>query len=140
MCGSYWIANRRRAGGRRGEVDSGTPLAEYALVIEKGLEPMMETLRRSVRIANPNGLHMRPAAAFAELAAQFDSSVKLGRDAQTVDGKNWLELLLLAAEPGTELMLEVSGPDAPKAIEALAQQLASVPAPENDERTLSPKG
>ena len=109
-------------------------------MIEKGLDSMVETLRRSVTIANPNGLHMRPAAAFAELAAQFDSSVRLARNAQVVDGKNWLELLLLAAEPGTELTLEVSGPDAPKAMEALAEQLASVPAPENDEQSVSPKG
>jgi phosphotransferase system HPr (HPr) family protein len=109
-------------------------------VVPKGLSPMTERLRRSVTIVNPQGLHMRPAAAFAELAARFDSSVNVCRDAQVVDGKNWLELLLLAAEPGTELIVEVAGPDAAQALDALAQQLASIPAPENGERPLSPKG
>ena len=99
---------------------------------------MTQTLRRTVTIANPNGLHMRPAAAFAELAAKFNSSVKLARDTQTVDGRNWLELLLLAAEPGTELTLEVAGPDAAQAIDALAKQLASVPAPEEDQQPVNP--
>lgn len=86
---------------------------------------MNETVRRSVRITNPQGLHMRPAAAFAELAGRFESSVSVANAHQTVDGKNWVELLLLAAEPGTELLLEVSGRDAARALEALAKQLGA---------------
>ena len=105
----------------------------------KGLGPVTEPLRQSVKIANPQGLHMRPAAAFAELASRFESSVTVYRENQPVDGKNWLELLLLAAEPGTELLLEVAGRDAATALDALATQLASVPAPELDPPP-SPKG
>src|SRR5262249_37403021 len=112
-CGSFWSGNRRR--GSRAPGDGWwTILGKNAG--ENGRPSMTETRRRTVTIANPNGLHMRPAAAFAELAAKFNSSVKLARDAQSVDGKNWLELLLLAAEPGTELTLEVAGPDAAQAI------------------------
>jgi phosphotransferase system HPr (HPr) family protein len=106
--------------------------------MDEGLGIMAETLRRTVTIANPHGLHMRPAAAFAELAGKFDSSVKLAREAQVVDGKNWLELLLLAAEPGTELVLEVSGPDAPLALEALAEQLASMPPADEPQQQTNP--
>lgn len=104
-----------------------------------GLEPLMEPLRRSVTITNPQGLHMRPAAAFAELAARFESNVLVARDSQKVDGKNWLELLLLAAEPGTELMLEVAGRDAASAIDALATALAATPRAD-EPSPLSPKG
>ena len=80
---------------------------------------------------------MRPAAAFAELAARFESSVCVYRqENQPVDGKNWLELLLLAAGPGTKLTLEVNGTDASEGLEALAEVLATVPPPDDDD---SPK-
>jgi phosphotransferase system HPr (HPr) family protein len=86
---------------------------------------MNETLRRNVKIANPQGLHMRPAAAFAELAGRFECVVTVSRAELTVDGKNWVELLLLAAEEGMELQLEVTGRDAPRAIDVLAAQLGA---------------
>jgi len=82
-------------------------------------------LRRTVVVTNPQGLHVRPAAAFAELAARFESKVTVSRgDGQPVDGKFWPDLLLLAAEKGTTLELEVDGRDAAQAIDALAKALA----------------
>jgi phosphotransferase system HPr (HPr) family protein len=87
-----------------------------------------ETLRQTVRIANPSGLHLRPAAEFVQRAMQFQSSVTLKKDGKAVNGKSALELMLLAAEKDTELTLEVSGPDAAAAIEALAPILEA-PAP-----------
>ncbi len=67
------------------------------IVVSKGPETVREPLRREITIVNPQGLHMRPAAAFAEKAGSFESSVIVFRDvSQPVDGKNWLELLLLA--------------------------------------------
>lgn len=92
----------------------------------KGLHDMNEPLRRVVTIANPQGLHIRPAAAFAELAQRFEAKVTVSREGQTVDGKFWPDLLLLAAEQGTQLLLEVQGPDAADAVDPLADQLAAV--------------
>jgi phosphotransferase system HPr (HPr) family protein len=85
-------------------------------------------LRRVVKVANPQGLHVRPAAAFAELAARFESRVTLRRDGsdEVVNGKLWPELLLLSAEQGTPLVLEVDGSDAPAAIDALTRILDSI--------------
>jgi phosphotransferase system HPr (HPr) family protein len=82
-------------------------------------------LRREVTIANPQGLHLRPAAAFAKLARQFTSSVTVIRDDRCVNGKSQLDLLLLAAEPGAILAVEVEGPDAVSALNLLAELLAS---------------
>lgn len=90
-----------------------------------GPPPNHGPLRRVVTVANPQGLHIRPAAAFAELAARFESRVAVSREGQTVDGKFWPDLLMLAAEHGTALTLEVDGKDAADALEALAQLLAS---------------
>lgn len=81
-------------------------------------------LRRVVTVGNPQGLHVRPAAAFAELAARFECKVSVMRDDTAVDGKFWPDLLLLAAEQGTQLTLVVDGPGAPEALEALARQLS----------------
>jgi phosphocarrier protein HPr len=84
-----------------------------------------ETLQRQVTITNPHGFHMRPATAFAQLAGKFRSAVWLHKGEKRMNGKSPLELMFLGADQGTELTLEVSGEDAPQALEALAQLLAA---------------
>jgi phosphotransferase system HPr (HPr) family protein len=84
-----------------------------------------ETLRKKVTITNPQGFHMRPMSAFVQLAGKFQSTVYvLKADGARIDGKSMLGLLGLAAEQGTELTLEVSGPDDQAALEALAELMA----------------
>jgi phosphotransferase system HPr (HPr) family protein len=84
-----------------------------------------EPLRRKVTITNPQGFHMRPMSAFVQLAAKFRSTVHvLKADGQRIDGKSMLGLLGLAAEQGTELTLEVSGPDEQEALGALAELMS----------------
>jgi phosphotransferase system HPr (HPr) family protein len=90
-----------------------------------------ETLRQKVVITNPQGFHMRPLTAFVQLANQFQSTVTVCKDGQRSNGRSALELMALAAEQGTELVLEVSGSDARAALDALARLLAS-PSPEAD--------
>jgi phosphotransferase system HPr (HPr) family protein len=86
--------------------------------------------RRDVTVANPQGLHLRPAATFAKLARQFPGTVSVLRNGQSVNGKSQLDLLLLAAEPNSVLTVEVTGPDAELAVELLAGLLAN---PNSDE-------
>jgi phosphotransferase system HPr (HPr) family protein len=70
---------------------------------------------------------MRPGRAFVELAGQFRSKVRVHRkESEPVDGKSLMELLLLGAEPGTELTVEVEGPDGPAALAALVDLLANL--------------
>jgi phosphotransferase system HPr (HPr) family protein len=82
-----------------------------------------EICQRQVTIVNPQGFHMRPVTLFAQTAGRFQSTVTLRKDDQRVNGKSPLELMVLGAEQGTELTLEVSGPDAPAAIDVLARIL-----------------
>ena len=83
-----------------------------------------EILIREVIVANSQGLHIRPAAAFAELAARFQANVTVSRDGgERVNGKLWPDLLLLAAEKGTKLLIEAEGRDAGNALDALAKLL-----------------
>ena len=98
-----------------------------------------EPLRRVVTVANPQGLHMRPAAAFAKAARQYQSTVTVSRDDRSVNGKSQIDLLLLAAEPGAQLVLEVNGEDAPLALNELGAILESV-FEENDGASPPPKG
>ncbi len=97
------------------------------------------TLEKKVVITNPMGFHMRPVAAFATLARQFQSDVYLRREDQRVNGKSPLDLLLLAAEQGTELTLEVSGPDAATALPALVELLTNYAADPDPEPPLPTK-
>jgi phosphotransferase system HPr (HPr) family protein len=89
-----------------------------------------DRLQRTVQITNPQGLHLRPSAAFAELAGKFQSAVTVSLEGRSVNGKSVWDLLLLAATQGSELMVEVEGPDAGAALDALATLLAAPGPPE----------
>ncbi|MFO0850811.1 MAG: HPr family phosphocarrier protein [Gemmataceae bacterium] len=81
-------------------------------------------LRRTVRVCNPLGLHMRPATAFAQAARGYQAAVTVWHGDKRADGKSSLDLILLVAECGAELVLEVDGADAEAALPALAARLA----------------
>ena len=93
-----------------------------------------EPLKQTVLVTNPEGFHMRPMRAFVELAMQFRSQISVQRDeAEPLDGKSMMSLMLLVAEPGTELTVEAEGPDALAAVAALADLLANLESREDVE-------
>jgi phosphotransferase system HPr (HPr) family protein len=55
------------------------------------------------------------------LAMQFESTIEIVRDGDRFDGKSILALMTLAAEQGTQLLLQAEGPDAGEALDALAK-------------------
>ncbi len=77
-------------------------------------------VERNVTILNQKGLHVRPATLFAETAGKFKACIEVVKDGQIVDGKSCIDLLTLAAEPGTPLLLRASGTDAQDAVTTLA--------------------
>jgi phosphocarrier protein len=86
---------------------------------------MTETLRQSVAITSPNGFHLRPIAAFAEAANRHACSVVVHRNGmEPVNGKSILGLMGLAADKGTELVIEITGPNAEAAMSELVKILA----------------
>lgn len=80
-----------------------------------------QSVTREVQIANKLGLHARPAMQFVELANRFKAVVTVSKEAQMVDGKSIMQVMLLAASCGTNLLLSADGPDAADAIDALAE-------------------
>ena len=78
----------------------------------------------TVTIRNRKGLHARASAKFVKCAEQFEATVTVARDGQTVGGTSIMGLLMLAAGPGTQLMISATGLEAPEAIEALEALVA----------------
>ena len=72
-----------------------------------------------VEIKNADGLHMRPAMQFVDIATKFTSDIIVSNRENTVDGKSIMQMSMLAATCGTKLKLRAQGPDAQKAVEAL---------------------
>ncbi len=80
---------------------------------------------RSVRIANRNGIHARPAAEIVKVAAKFKSEIVLVRDDLEVNGKSIMGVMMLAAEFGSTLAIRAAGDDADAAVEAIATCIAN---------------
>lgn len=78
-------------------------------------------IRRNVVICNKRGLHARAAARFVKLAWQFDAEVEVAKNGTAVSGRSIMGLMMLAAGPGTAIELRATGPDAARALDALAQ-------------------
>jgi len=72
-----------------------------------------------VTIRNRKGLHARASARFVKCAEEFNASISVTRDGNTVGGTSIMGLMMLAAGPGTQLHLLAEGPEAPEAIDAL---------------------
>ena len=65
-----------------------------------------------IQVTNKLGLHARASAKLAQLAARFESNIHIGKDEQNlVDCKSIMELMLLAAGIGSELVLMTRGND-----------------------------
>jgi phosphocarrier protein HPr len=74
----------------------------------------------AVTIRNRKGLHARASAKFVKCAESFDATVRVIREGHAaVGGTSIMGLMMLAAGPGTVIMLEAEGPQGPEAIEAL---------------------
>ena len=56
-----------------------------------------------VEIANADGLHMRPAMQFVDVASRFDCEISVSNGQTNVDGKSIMQMSMLAAMCGTKL-------------------------------------
>jgi phosphocarrier protein HPr len=74
-----------------------------------------------VQIKNADGLHMRPAMQFVDLASKFESEITVSNTQASVDGKSIMQMSMLAATCGTKLTLRAEGADAEQAVNALRE-------------------
>ena len=72
-------------------------------------------------VADPVGLHARPAAAFVRLAGSFDAEITVNG----ADGGSVLDLMALGITQGQSVHIEANGADATAAVAALTDMLES---------------
>ena len=80
--------------------------------------PVCET---ELEIKNADGLHMRPAMQFVDVANKFDCTVTVSSGETEVDGKSIMQMSMLAATVGTKLKIKAEGDDAEQLIVALRE-------------------
>ena len=82
-------------------------------------------LTNTVTIINKLGLHARAAAQFANTANRFGSEIKVGVNGKLVDAKSVMSLMLLAANKGTQILLQVQGSDEQEAMQAVVDLIGN---------------
>jgi phosphocarrier protein HPr len=68
-------------------------------------------IKTKITIINKLGLHARASAKFVSTTTKFQSHIEVTKDKQTVNGKSIMGVMMLAANKGSELILEIEGPD-----------------------------
>jgi len=75
--------------------------------------------RRTLRIRNSLGLHLRPASLFVTEAGKYQSQISIYKDGMKADGKSIIGLVGLAAGKNSKITIEAVGDDAEQALDAL---------------------
>ena len=82
-------------------------------------------LSRELLITNKRGLHARASAKFVQLVERFNAEVWVTRGGETVGGTSIMGLMMLAAGPGTTVVVSAKGEEAQQALDAIAELVAS---------------
>jgi phosphocarrier protein HPr len=81
--------------------------------------------KETAKVVNKLGLHARPAAMLVTAASRYASEVYFTKNGLRVNGKSIMGVMMLAAEMGSELLVEVIGPDEDQALSDILQVIAS---------------
>ena len=73
-------------------------------------------ISQTTKIVNKLGLHARPSALLVTTASKFQSEVHFTKNGLRVNGKSILGVMMLAAEMGSDLLIELDGPDEEQAM------------------------
>ena len=72
-----------------------------------------------VQVNNRLGLHARASAELVKVATGYESDIQLSLEDQTVDGKNIMGIMMLAATCGSQITITAEGKDADLALSAI---------------------
>jgi phosphocarrier protein HPr len=76
-------------------------------------------IKKTLNIINKLGLHARASAKLTKLAGSFKSEVFISRNDRRVNAKSIMGVMMLAAGLGSQVELEIDGPDEEAAMQAL---------------------
>lgn len=68
-------------------------------------------IKTTIKIINTLGLHARASAKFVSTASKYQSRIDVTKNTQTVNGKSIMGVMMLAANKGSEITMEIEGPD-----------------------------
>ena len=76
-------------------------------------------LTKDLTVTNEMGVHARPASTIVQVAGKFKSEITFIKDDIRANAKSILNILLLAAEMGAVISVEVEGEDEQEAMMAI---------------------
>lgn len=82
-------------------------------------------VKQKLTVINPEGLHMRPAAVFAEQMALFESDIYIRYKNARVNAKSLLSILSACIKCGAEIDIECSGKDEVEAVHKAIELIES---------------
>lgn len=83
-----------------------------------------EPIVRSIGIVNMRGLHARASAKFVQLVSAYDAEVVVEKDGAKVGGTSIMGLMMLAASPGSSIIVSATGNQAREVMDALQTLIA----------------
>ncbi|MBK5527785.1 phosphoenolpyruvate--protein phosphotransferase [Pseudomonas sp. TH06] len=111
-----------------GLVETGQALLSLASAAASGDEPVVAEGERlfsqSLKLPNPNGLHARPAAVFAQAAKGFCAQIYLHKQQAEANAKSLVAIMALQTAWGDSVQVSALGDDAEDAINTLTRLLA----------------
>jgi phosphocarrier protein HPr len=84
--------------------------------------------QRTVRVADPAGLHARPAASLVRVAAALDADIRIRHRDREANAKSIVDVLTLDVGQGADVTIVTEGADAAAALERIASLLSGEPA------------
>jgi len=82
-------------------------------------------IKKTINVQNRLGLHARPAAMIVTTASKYQAELFITKDGMRVNGKSIMGVMMLAAEMGSELLLELDGPDEENAMADIIRVIES---------------
>ena len=75
---------------------------------------------KELKIINKMGIHARPASAIVQVTSKFPCDITFIKDGIHANAKSIMNILLLAAEPGTFIKVVTEGKMEKEAMEAIS--------------------
>src|SRR6266700_1204393 len=88
---------------------------------ESGSPEETSALQVQLTLANPTGLHARPASLFVQTAARYQATIRASGHGKETDATSIIGVLSLGMRQGDTITIRASGADAKAAIEALSE-------------------
>lgn len=84
----------------------------------------MASIERTITVKIKQGLHARPAALLVQLIDQYKSQLMIAKDGHQVNARSIMNILMLGAESGCQLVVKADGVDADQLVNVVEEFLS----------------